>query len=222
MSAELAPDRSVVASIPAGLMALLVQTPRLLGVTAPRPREIHFRHRCFHQTEPYRRFFEAPVYFGSTDTVLRTDRGILELPIPSADAQTARYLADLAERLASELPAPGGEDYVARVQAAIRAALQDGDASLPRVAKILATSVRTIQRRLGEAGTSFADLQDRTYQQAAASLLRRSSTQVHEVAFILGYSDPSSFHRAFKRWTGKTPEQYRRESQLREPGLKVS
>jgi AraC-like DNA-binding protein len=71
-------------------------------------------------------------------------------------------------------------------------------------------STRTLHRRLYEEGTSFVDLLDETRRELAAGYIRRSDYSVGEVAYLLGFAETSSFNRAFRRWTGMSPSEYRR------------
>jgi len=75
----------------------------------------------------------------------------------------------------------------------------------------LATSARSLQRKLAAAGTSFQELLDTTRRDAAARYLEDRTLSVGEVAYLLGYSEPAAFHRAFKRWNGITPLEFRRQ-----------
>ena len=70
---------------------------------------------------------------------------------------------------------------------------------------------RTLQRRLGEAGASYQDLLEKSRREAEKDLADRS-LPIAEVAFLLGYSEPSAFHRAFKRWKKMTPRDFRQET----------
>jgi AraC-like DNA-binding protein len=71
-------------------------------------------------------------------------------------------------------------------------------------------SARTLHRRLAEAGTSFEKLLDETRRELAAEYVRRTDYSVGEVAYLLGFAETSSFNRAFRRWTGKSPSEFRR------------
>ena len=78
-----------------------------------------------------------------------------------------------------------------------------------RVAAALAMSPRTLQRRLREEGTSYADLLDRFRHRMAVALLEDREIAIYEVAYLLGYAEPSTFYRAFRRWTGSSPREHR-------------
>ncbi|WP_338089162.1 helix-turn-helix transcriptional regulator [Nannocystis pusilla] len=88
--------------------------------------------------------------------------------------------------------------------------LGDGDALAESVARALGTSERTMQRRLRQAGTSFRDVVDDVRREAALAQLGRRDATVTDIAFMLGFSDLSAFSRAFRRWTGASPSEYRR------------
>jgi AraC-like DNA-binding protein len=78
------------------------------------------------------------------------------------------------------------------------------------VARRLRVSPRQLQRRLAEEGTSFRELRHALRRSLATSYLEDDRLAIAEVAFLLGFSGSSSFHHAFKRWTGKTPAAFRR------------
>jgi AraC-like DNA-binding protein len=91
---------------------------------------------------------------------------------------------------------------------AARAALAGGECTLAGTARVLGVSVRTLQRRLRSDGTSFAELVEALRREMAFEYLDKQ-LPLQEIAWLLGYSEPSAFHHAFKRWTGLTPEQAR-------------
>lgn len=110
-----------------------------------------------------------------------------------------RYLDERLARLPPDSP-------VGRVRAGIEALLPS--ATLSKVARRLGASPRTLQRWLASEGTSFAALVEEV-RRARALALVEAGASIAEVAWMLGYSEPSAFHRAFRRWTGTTPAQWR-------------
>lgn len=98
----------------------------------------------------------------------------------------------------------------ARTMAAIEARFEGRVPTLKDIAADLALGERTLQRHLGEEGTTFQDLCDEVRRDLAARYLRHPDQTVEKVAYLLGYSAPSAFHRAFRRWTGQTPGAFRR------------
>ncbi|MFN5153087.1 MAG: helix-turn-helix domain-containing protein [Gemmatimonadota bacterium] len=98
-----------------------------------------------------------------------------------------------------------------RVRAALLEALPSGLVTMDAVASKLAVSRRTLQRRLANEGTSFVDLVRATRESLARHYLQRTDLPVSEIAFLLGFSEPRSFYRAFREWTGRSPDQVRRQ-----------
>lgn len=149
----------------------------------------------------------CPVRFGAPESRAVLWRAPLERPLPRHDPALFAYLERHAQTLLAGMPQ--GEGMVERVQRLITEALRGGEPAQADVARKLALSERTLQRRLREANTSFAQLLDGVRQQLARLYLSDRALGLHEVAFLLGYSEPSAFHRAFRRWTGQTPQAFR-------------
>ena len=98
---------------------------------------------------------------------------------------------------------------VRSVQKTIAALLPAGYPTVERTARALGCSPRTLQRRLRDAGTAYGELVDRVRAELACRLLDDSSLSVHAIASSLGFADPSSFSRFFRRMRGVTPREYR-------------
>jgi AraC-like DNA-binding protein len=175
-----------------------------------RPAEVCFRHAQRHDAAVYREAFAGVLpRFEAEYTGAAFETAVLDLPISGGDAREAAYLTRYAEGLLEQLgPVAASDPIDARVRAEIDARLLD-DAGEHRVARALGMSVRTLQRALQGAGTSFSEQLDAVRRTRALALLSRRDLSVAEVAFALGYSDPRAFYRSFKRWTGKTPREYR-------------
>lgn len=158
----------------------------------------------------HRDFFRAPLEFGAGHSGLVFKAEHLDLPIRSADEELGRYLESYAEEVLEDLAPEGG--LLERVERALWAEMKEGHLDLESVASVLAMSPRTLQRRLRDTGTSFSALRDEFRRRMATRLLEDQELAVYEVAFLLGYSEPSTFHRAFRRWTDSSPRQYRAAS----------
>jgi AraC-like DNA-binding protein len=105
---------------------------------------------------------------------------------------------------------PDQADLVVDVERAIGRALDRGQSpEVGVIAAQLAMSERTLQRRLGERSTKFAEVVDRVRRSWAERYLADDRLAIGEIAFLLGYGDVSNFHRAFRRWTGLTPAGFR-------------
>jgi AraC-like DNA-binding protein len=105
--------------------------------------------------------------------------------------------------------APPDEPIADSVRRAIVATLPSGTPSLPDVARSLGLSERTLRRRLAVERTSFQDLLEGFRSSLAGRYLERKDLALAEIAFLLGFSEPSPFYRAFRRWFGQSPERYR-------------
>ena len=172
------------------------------------PYEVSFQHPEPESVAEHRRIFRAPVLFGRPANELILDCSLLDLPITRADPG----LCDILDRQARELLAkvPCRDCLVDQTRDAIREALREGDPRLETVSQRLGISARTLQRRLREEGTSHQDLLDEVRSDLSRRYLRGPKLSVCEVAYLLGFSEPSAFHRAFRRWTGMTPREFRR------------
>jgi AraC-like DNA-binding protein len=155
----------------------------------------------------YHEFFRAPIEFGALGTALLVKAKDLECPIAQCDETLGGYL----DRLAEQLLTPVGHDDTVREQVRrfLWSELPDGVPALDIVARRIGMSPRTLQRRLRDAGTTFNRLLVEFRRDAAPALLRDGRLAVSEVAFLLGYEDPSSFQRAFRQAFGVSPRAFR-------------
>jgi AraC-like DNA-binding protein len=139
---------------------------------------------------------------------IRFDAGLLARPMATADATIERLMRHYADLRLAALPTPGGE--IEHLRREIARLLVKGGGGIEQLAKATGTSVRTLQRRLKEAGANYAELQDEVRKTLALNLLENESLALSEIAFSVGYSEVSAFNHAFRRWTGQSPGQYRR------------
>jgi len=160
----------------------------------------------------YETFFGCPVSFDTKDTELVFSRAELERPIAGSDPAAAQNI----ERYVTDTLLGAGPtaraDSVGRV---IDDLLTRGGLSEEATARAFGTSVRSLQRTLQDLGTSYQELSDARRKAAALRLLSEPMLAVYEVALALGYQDASSFNRAFKRWTGQAPRDYRTSQRAR-------
>ena len=140
--------------------------------------------------------------------VLTTEQ--LELPVIGADDELAVYLERHAEEVLAKLSSDA--ELVGKVRNRIWEDLRHGRPTLDGIAAGLGMSPRSLQRGLRAEHTSFADVRDEILRNVATSLLRDRSLGVHEIAALLGYSEPSTFYRAFRRWVKTSPVDYRAAS----------
>jgi AraC-like DNA-binding protein len=141
------------------------------------------------------------------------DAEVLARAVPGAD----RRLLPIVERHLEELLASKDGNVLDDVRNAIAEALCDGAPTIRVVAKRLGASVRTLQRRLAAHGAVFTTLVEDVRRDVALRYLADGKAAVTEIAFLTGYSEPSAFGRAFRRWTGSTPLAARKRLQASGP-----
>jgi AraC-like DNA-binding protein len=188
-------------------VGLWVALGRRLARTEWSPRAVSFRHMPLGDPAEHAAFFGVAPTFGAPSNTLVLEPASLALPVHGAElALRSPMLRLLDGRLAEPVEA----DVVTSIRAELRRRLPQGSADKPTVARALGMSARTLARRLSEAGTHYNAVLEETRRALALDLLTGASLAVYEVAFLLGYSEPSTFHRAFRRWTGQTPDAWRR------------
>lgn len=194
----------------ARLTALVAVCRELTGAPIL-PLTVQLPYRRPADVQEYERFFRGPLEFGALATGFLLAKSDLARPVVSSDPALTGYLDRLAEQTLSAL---GTERTVKdRVVRTLWTDLSAGDAHLDRTARLLGMSARALQRRLREEGTTFAEVLTKLRQDMAQPLLRDGRLAVSEVAFLLGYEDPSSFQRAFRRWSGVSPRAFRRRAE---------
>jgi AraC-like DNA-binding protein len=155
--------------------------------------------------ERWREVFGCPVIFNAPSCMFELPVSELAMPIPTADPT----VSDLCERIAAQIAEQQGGSVSTRVRQVLLKHLSKGDPRRETVASTLCMSERTLQRRLTEEGTSFAELVDEVRRAAAERYFAHGDFSPTEITFALGFSDPSNFYRACKRWFGRSPSTMR-------------
>ena len=172
------------------------------------PLAVSFQHSQPRDTSEHRRIFGCPIQFQAAANELVIASAMLDLPIIKADPGLCAVLDRHAEELLARYPR--SNDFLARLREIIRSELNGGDPGLDRVAQQLGMSSRTLQRKLRDHGTTHQDVLDQMRHDLATRYLQQPEMAIGEVAYLLGFSESSAFHRAFKRWTGVTPTEFRK------------
>jgi len=156
-------------------------------------------------TGPWREAYGCPITFGAES--FRADFAATDFdrPIPTSDPM----LADICLRMTEQATLDLSDGMAGQVRQALQRVLSKGDPRREAVAEMLHVSERTLQRRLSEERTSFVELVDVVRREMAERLLAQSNMSVTEMACELGFSDPSNFYRACKRWFGVSPRALR-------------
>lgn len=187
-------------------VAALVTCFREITGVARLPLDVQLPYPRPATMEPYREALGHSIRFDQPTAAVVFDVADMDLPVLARDETLCNYLDAHAERVLQQL---GSRSYSEQVQRVLWEELSEGQPSIKTVAKALGTSTRTLQRRLHDEGVTFAELLDTFRRRMASELLQRHDLAVYEVAFLLGYSEPSTFFRAFRRWTGTSPLKYR-------------
>lgn len=171
-------------------------------------REVWFTHAPLGPAEDYQQVLGCPARFERDRIGMRFDDDDLATPARRPDPQLFRLLESHAERVLAETPATAS--FRGRVRRAVVQRLREGEPGIGAIAEELATSERSLQRRLQAEGVSFRDVVDEARHKLALVYLGDPSLSLGDVACLLGYSEGAAFTRAFKRWTGQAPSQLRR------------
>jgi AraC-like DNA-binding protein len=175
--------------------------------TAWSPEEVHFEHPKPLDWMEHERAFEAPVYFNQPTNALLFRREALEGRMPNCDLKLMNLLQTCLSALG--LSREVSQNLIDRLRNQVRIRLPEGYPSLDSIAQELGQSAAAIQRSLAFEGLSYKDLVENTRRDLAQVYLRQAHMALSEIAFLLGYSELSAFSRAFRRWYGLSPRDYR-------------
>lgn len=192
--------------------ALMTATRQLTG-QAPRLSAVWFQHPQPKDWTEHDRIFQTTVRFSQPMNRLIMDANHLNWPVKSANAN----LLAVFEQHAIHLMTTQTPGYAPKVGQAIAQGLRGEAPSLEAIARSFNLSPRPLQRKLQAEGTTYQTLLDATRRDLALRHLQTPHTSMHDMAFLLGFSEPSAFHRAFKRWTGQTPRRYRLQGLPKNP-----
>ena len=170
-------------------------------------RGVHFQHAAPADITPYQQVFQCRPSFERSRNRLLFDAAVLHYPVLGGDPQLHKVLVRHADAMLAKLP--DTDSVVDQVRYRVSHALRDGEPSIGAIAQDLNMTHRTLQRRLSASGTTFKDIVDALRKSTAERYLTESAFGVSEIAYLLGYSEPSAFHRAFRRWFDQSPVQYR-------------
>ena len=173
------------------------------------PLEVTFTYTEPESMSEYERIFQCPVLFGQKENSFTLDRKILQTPILMANPSLLDHFETYARDFLVEMDRQN--EHTRIVTKIILARLDDEGLSIEKVAKEMSISVRTLQKRLEEEGVIFSDLLKDIRRKLAQRYLRENYS-VEQITYLLGFSEPSAFRKAFKKWLGVTPREYREQS----------
>lgn len=172
------------------------------------PDVVWFEHAASADLSEHRRIFRCPIAFGQSGNALIFDASVLARAIPRADPALGAVLDRHAQALLDARPA--GASLADRVRQVILDRLRGCEPDLTTVARELGMSTRTLQRRLKEERTTVNEVIDGIRRDLSTRYLRQPDLTISDVAYLLGFAEPSTFHRAFRKWTGLTPGEFRK------------
>jgi len=186
--------------------AALVYLCRMCYGESFKPLRLTMRRPELPDSAPFAEHFRAPIQYSGNEDSVWLDKAEALILLPTANAEVARA----SDKIVQEYLARFDRSSVAmQVRARLTEQLSSGHATQESVADTLHMSLRSLQRRLKNERTSYKGLLDDTRRELAAHYIAESHRSINEITYLLGFSEPSNFSRAFRRWTGKSPSAYR-------------
>jgi AraC-like DNA-binding protein len=185
--------------------ARMIGALRVITGVALAPLEVRLMHPKGGTPSECRRFFRCAVEYGATADIVRFSTETLAIRIPTANSRLGHILRSYADGLLRQARTKPAASVEERVLAIVADRMGSGRISLREVARQMGISERTLRRRLSDAGTSFSALVSRKRIDLAQGWLTGTDFDLKHISFLLGYSEPAAFSRAFKRGTGKSP-----------------
>lgn len=174
------------------------------------PNWVSFQHARPADTQPYDALFRCPIRFGAAETAIAMDMRYMTLPLPQANPQVRRIMEDLCAQLLKQLGDAVEPAWLSTVRRATLEAFRHGMPDIEAVAHAASMAPTDLKDQLATRGLSFRSLVDDLRRALAMGYMRDPTLGLVDIAYLLGFSEQSAFQRAFKRWTGQTPGEYRR------------
>ncbi len=186
--------------------AVIVRMARMSYGEDFHAREVHLTYADSPCHDQLTAFHRAPIVYGTDEFALRFDAEPIEARLPTGNAELARVNEEVIDHYIARMDQA---DIVTRVKVAITEELPSGRISEERIAEHLNMSQRSLQRKLQERHTSYRALLEETRRDLANRYMEDTRYRISEITYLLGFSDPSNFTRAFRRWKGVSPTVYR-------------
>lgn len=173
------------------------------------PLWVSFQHDQPEDISEYENLFRCPIYFSAEHTAIGFHERFLDYPLPSSNESVHIVMSDLRHQLLKQLGSHLEPSWLAVVRKTIMESFQMGGVSFEELAQITGFTADELKTEMNRHQLNFRTLVDDIRQSLAISYVRNPKLSLVEIAFLLGFSEQSAFQRAFKRWTGKTPKEYR-------------
>lgn len=199
-------DVSIDASV-----ASLLQMCRITYSPDLKAERVCISHPTPRNTEKFNEFFGVTVEFDTPDALIQFSKTVFDHKLVTANPELAR----MNDQIVIEYLKQFDKNNISlQVRSLIINKLNDGTPSQDKIASQLNLSLRNLQRKLKSEDTSYKIILDNTRSELSKQYLRGSNRSIYEIGFLLGFSEPSNFTRAFKRWSGVSPHEYRHSSQI--------
>mgnify|MGYP001943215831 CR=1 FL=1 len=176
------------------------------SIVGQKPKVIHFDFACPTTVEHYERLYECPVRFSMSHNQILFDERYLDLALPLANPLTKELLEEQCKQ--QEIALFGSKNLANKIRQIIQE-MEDEIPKLENIAQMHFITARTLRRKLKEQGVTFQQIANEELCNKAFNYLSTTDLSIEQISLRLGYSESASFIHAFKRWTGKTPKQYR-------------
>lgn len=206
------PRVEATAQLEDGALAIAFNIMRKLCGSTWLPLNVFFTRQMPENISPYNDFFNAPLNFDADRNGLSFSAKWMKEPIMGADPALNHFLQKQVNQLESSYDG----DFVSQVRKALHSALLAQRGNVSHIAALFSMHPRTLSRRLKSCGVSFQELLDQSGYEVSQQLLENSSMGISQIAATLDYSDASAFTRAFKRWSGMTPANWRKKSKVQQ------
>jgi AraC-like DNA-binding protein len=187
-----------------GARALAASMPEFANLSFPNA--IRFTHAEPSYRAEYDRIFGVPLFFGSHMNALLIDEAILNMKLPRTNPYLSEIMSARADELLKSLES--SKTTRGRVENLLIPILHTGEASMDMIAVKLGLSRQTLFRKLKAEGVTFEKVLDELRHHLALHYLNGKKVPVNQTAYLVGFSEPAAFSRAFKRWTGSSPRMY--------------
>lgn len=177
------------------------------------PTWVAFSYPRPHDVQAYERMFRCPLHFGAGEVAIAMDARLADLPLPHANPLIHRMMNDVCEQSLRSIGSALEPRWLASARRATLQAFQHGIPSLEAIAQAIDQDEGAFRQHLANQGLSFRRFVDDMRQALAMGYMRDPSLSLVDIAYLLGFSEQSAFQRAFKRWVGVTPGEYRRQIQ---------
>ncbi|UII75881.1 AraC family transcriptional regulator [Flagellimonas sp. HMM57] len=173
------------------------------------PTQVSFKHNAPKDLTSFNAAFKCPIHFNQPSYSISYKTADLNLRTAKADASINNYLLQQVDENTKGIKIPGNT-FVRDVESLIKDALPTGIPGIQDISALLAMSNRTLTRKLSEAGVTYRDLIRKTQEHLSKEMLLDDVHSIGEIAFLTGFSEQSTFNRAFKKWTNQTPSEFRK------------